>query len=191
MERAELDCGRVRHGLLRRRRPRARLDAVRPGAALPARAGAAGGAAFGRRGARHLRVPRRRVEPVGAAVALPGRDRRGARPRRARRSRRSPTATPRASRPTSASACTRRCSRPTSSRTSASAIVRSPGRVGLARLELGGLAAGARGRRARRCCGAEGGAAAGARSGAASLETVRRERVSPACAGLGMLPVNE
>ena len=41
MERVELEFGAVRHRLLRRRRARARLDAVRPGAALPARLGAA------------------------------------------------------------------------------------------------------------------------------------------------------
>ena len=73
---------RVGDGLLRRRRARARLDAVRAGAGVPARGGAAGRAAVGRLDPRHVRVPRRPVEPVGAAVALPRRDRRGARPRR-------------------------------------------------------------------------------------------------------------
>ena len=55
----------------------ARLDAVRAGAALPARRRAARGPAVGRRRARHVRVPRRPLEPVGDAVALPRRDRRG------------------------------------------------------------------------------------------------------------------
>ena len=73
--------GRLGHGLLRRRRARARLDAVRAGGALPARGGAAGGAAVRRRGARHVRVPRRPVEAVGDAVVLPDRDRRSARTR--------------------------------------------------------------------------------------------------------------
>ena len=110
--------GRLGDGLLRRRRPGARLDAVRPGRAVPARGRAARRPAVGRRGARHLRVPRRRVEPVGAAVALPRGDRRRTAARE--RSRPSRTATRKASRATSASTCTRRSSRATSSRTSAS-----------------------------------------------------------------------
>ena len=110
-----------------------------PARCVPARARAAGRAAVRRRDPRHLRLPRRRVEPVGAAVALPRRDRRGARPRRARargvlvplpRGRVGVRALP---------ACTRRSSRRTSSPTSGSRSCAPPGRVGLSRLELGGL----------------------------------------------------
>ena len=111
---------RLGHRLPGRRGAAARLDAVRACAAVPARGGAAGGTALARRRARHLRLPRRPVEPVGDAVALPGRDRRGARPGARPPSRRSPTAIRRASRPTSGSRSTRRSSRATSSRTSAS-----------------------------------------------------------------------
>ena len=60
------DGGRVGclgHRLLRRRRAAARLDAVRAGGSVPARAGAAGGAAEPRRGARHVRLPHRSVKP--------------------------------------------------------------------------------------------------------------------------------
>ena len=56
--------GRVGHDLLRRRRARARLDAVRAGVVLPARGRPAGGPAVGRRRARHLRLPRRSARAV-------------------------------------------------------------------------------------------------------------------------------
>ena len=83
---------------------------------LPARGRAAGGAAERRRGARHLRVPRRRVEPVGAAVALPGGDRRGARQGRGRaRGVRLPLPGGRVA-ATPGSSCTARSSRTTSCR---------------------------------------------------------------------------
>ena len=54
-----------------------------PAAAFPRATELPAGPAERRRDARHVRVPGRVVEPVGAAVALPRRDRRGARPRRA------------------------------------------------------------------------------------------------------------
>ena len=74
--------GRLGDGLLRRRRQAARLDAVRAVGALPARGGAAGGAALAGGGARHLRLRRRRGDAVGDAVALPRGDRRRAGPGR-------------------------------------------------------------------------------------------------------------
>ena len=75
--------GRLGRRLPRRRRAAARLDAVRPVAVLPARAGAARGAAERRRVPGHVRVSRRAVDAVGDAVALPHGDRRGARSPRA------------------------------------------------------------------------------------------------------------
>ena len=71
--------GRLGHRLLRRRRARARVDAVRAVGALPACGRASGRPAVRGRRARHVRLPRRSVEPVGAAVALPRGDRRRAR----------------------------------------------------------------------------------------------------------------
>src|SRR5215210_4985756 len=65
-----------------RRRQAARLDPVRPGAALPAFGGASRGAAVRRLGARDVRLRRLQLDSVGGAVALPRRDRRGARPGR-------------------------------------------------------------------------------------------------------------
>ena len=67
--------GRLGRGVSRRRRDRDRLDAVRAGRALPARLGAARRTAVGRCRARHVRLHARPREPVGHAVALPGRDR--------------------------------------------------------------------------------------------------------------------
>ena len=145
-----------------------------PAPLFPRAAKLPGGPAFRRRDARHLRLPERRLEPVGAAVALPGRDRRGPRPRRPRRSRRSPIATPRANRPTSASACTRPSSRPTSSRTSASASSAAAGRVGLARLELGGLVPVLEGSPREGAAGAEGSVPPGPGAGAAAVAAPSR-----------------
>ena len=108
--------------------------------------------AVGRRDARHVRLPRRRVEPVGAAVALPGGDRRGARPRARRRSRRSPTATRRASRRTERFHVHKTVFPADFLGDFGFRIVRSAGRVGLARLELGGLVTACSRAGARRCC---------------------------------------
>ena len=55
-----------------------------PAALFPRAAELPAGPPSRRRGARHVRVPRRRVDAVGDAVALPRRDRRRARPGRAR-----------------------------------------------------------------------------------------------------------
>ena len=127
------------------------VDPVRAGAALPARLGAPRRAALGGRDARHLRLPRRLLDAVGAPVALPGRDRRGARPRFS-----------------CIEAFAYRYVEGESSharfrehRTVFPAdfladfgfrVVRTSGRVGLARLELGGLVPVEEGRRAA-CCG--------------------------------------
>ena len=62
--------GRVGHGLLRRRRRLLGSMQYGPARALPARGRAAGRAAVRRRGARHLRVPRRPGDAVGDAVAV-------------------------------------------------------------------------------------------------------------------------
>ena len=107
------------------------------------------GPAVGRRRARDLRVPRAGRRGVDREVAAPRRDRRVARPRARRRSRRSPTATRRASRSRSGSSSTAPCSRATSSTSSASSRVRAQGRVELCRLELGGLVPVEEGRRAK------------------------------------------
>ena len=56
--------GRLGRRLSRRRRKRDRVDAVRPGRALPARMGAARWPAVRGRSARHVRVPRRAGEPL-------------------------------------------------------------------------------------------------------------------------------
>ena len=69
---------RLGDALLRRRRPRCSARCSTGRAALPPRGRAAGRPAVRRRRARHLRVPRRPLEPVGAPVALPRRDRRRA-----------------------------------------------------------------------------------------------------------------
>ena len=112
--------GRLGRRLPRRRRKRDRVDAVRPGRALSARMGAARGPAVRRRGARHLRVPRRSVEPLGPAVAVPRGDRRRTRQEGERaRDVRVPLPGRRVSR-TSGSSSTGRSSRGTSSRTSGS-----------------------------------------------------------------------
>ena len=71
--------GRVGDDLPRRRRPRARLDAVRAVGALSACRRPACRAAVGRRRSRDVRVPALRLAAVGRAVALPRGDRRGAR----------------------------------------------------------------------------------------------------------------
>ncbi len=71
--------GPVGDALLRRRRPSPRLDAVRASGDVPARRRAAGRTTVGRRAARHLRLPRRALDAVGHAVAVPGRHRRRAR----------------------------------------------------------------------------------------------------------------
>ncbi len=84
MEKIELDFGAFGTVYYDADGQGARLDAVRAGGGVPARARAAGRAAVRRRDPDHLRLPRRRVEPLGAAVALPGRDRRGPRPWRPR-----------------------------------------------------------------------------------------------------------
>ncbi len=73
--------GGMGHRVLRRRPSRARLDAVRPVRVVPACGRAACRTAERRRGPRDLRVPHRSDEAVGDAVAVPHRDRRGARPR--------------------------------------------------------------------------------------------------------------
>ena len=101
-----------------------------------------------RRAARHLRLPRRPLDAVGDAVALPGRDRRRARQGRARgRGVRLPLpggdVDARALHPS-----TGRSSRTTSSRTSASRSCARQGLVELARLELGGLVPVLEGKRA-------------------------------------------
>ena len=121
-----------------------------PAAAFPRAQRAAGRAALGRRDPRHVRVPRRRRRARGCCS-------RSSWPRSARRatgararSRRSRTATPRASRRTSASRCTRRCSRRLP-RDFGFDVLRAAGRVGLSRLDLGGLQPVAEGS-ARRCC---------------------------------------
>ena len=146
------------------------VDPVRAGAALPARLRAAGGPAVRGRDARHLRLPRRRVVAVGAAVALPRRDRRGARPRRRLRSRRSPTAMSRA-RPSQARFREHRTVFPADFLGDFGfRVVRTSGRVGLARLELGGLVPVEEGTRAAGAAGGEGGVPAGAGAGAAALE---------------------
>ncbi len=112
---------RVGHDLPRRRGAAARLDAVRAGGPLSARGRVARRPAVARRGARHLRVPRRPLEPVGDAVALPRGDRRGARPGRdGGRGVRVPLSGGRDA-VRALPGPTRRCSRATSSRTSASA----------------------------------------------------------------------
>ena len=71
--------GGVGDGLSRRRRPRPRLDAVRPVVALPACRRSSGRPSVGRRGARHVCLPADGDAAVGRAVALPRRDRRGTR----------------------------------------------------------------------------------------------------------------
>ena len=87
---------------------------------LPARGRPSGRPAVGRRRARHLRVPDRRRSGVGREVALPRRDRRGARPgRQGARGVRLPLSRARVDRGRGSSS-TARCSRATSSRTSAS-----------------------------------------------------------------------
>ena len=112
---------------------------------------------------------------MGDAVALPHGDRRGARPPGAARSRRSRTATPRASRRTSVSRCTARCSRATSSRTSGFRTLRAQGRVELCRLELGGLQPVLEGMRAEVMRKLQRGLRAGACAAADSV-TLRRRR---------------
>ena len=139
MEKVELEFGAWGTRLLRLRQAGARLDAVRPGAGVPARGGAARRAAVGRLDPRHVRVPRRPVEPMGAAVALPRRDRRGARPRRGRASRRSRTAIRRASRAYERFRVHRTVFPQDFLADFGFQVVRSAGRVGLSRLELGGL----------------------------------------------------
>ena len=74
--------GRLGDALRRRRRPAARVDAVRAGGLFPRAAELPAGPPSRRRRARHVRLPRRPVEAVGDAVAVPDRDRRGAGPRR-------------------------------------------------------------------------------------------------------------
>ena len=100
-----------------------------PAPLFPHAVRASGGPALRRGDARHLRLRHRPVEPVGAAVALPGGDRRGARPRRrVDRGVRLPLPGGRVGR-TSAS-CTRPSSRSTSSATSASGSSAAPGGSG-------------------------------------------------------------
>ena len=81
-EQARLDrrrrggVGSVGRRLLRRRRPDARVDAVRAGRPLSAGLGAARRAAVGGRRSDHVRLSRRPGDAVGPAVTVPGRDRR-------------------------------------------------------------------------------------------------------------------
>ena len=120
-----------------------------PAALFPRAAELPAGPPSRRRGARHVRLPRRRARARGCCSrsSSPRSARRATRARR--RSRRSPTATRRASPRTSASSSTGRSSRATSSPTSASRRCASQGRVELARLELGGLVPVVEGKRER------------------------------------------
>ena len=148
------------------------VDPVRAGAALPACVRAAGGPPSDDAMLVTCAYLVDESAPVGAAVADPRRDRRGARPRRDRdRGVRLPLGRERVGRE----------GRFRAHRTVFPAdflgdfgfrVVRTSGRVGLARLELGGLAAG-RGRQARAgTARREGGVHARAAAGAAALSVV-------------------
>ena len=79
--------------LPRRRRPGARLDAVRAGRALPARRRPPGGPAVRRRRARHVRLPALGLAARGSSSRSSSRRSARRATRARRRSRRSPTAT--------------------------------------------------------------------------------------------------
>ena len=139
MEKVELDFGAWGTVYYDARRPRARLDAVRAVAGVPARVRAAGRPAVRRLDARHVRVPRRRVESRGCCS-------RSSSPRSARRataalrrSRRSRIATPRASRAYERFRVHKTVFPQDFLADFGFQVVRSSGRVGLSRLELGGL----------------------------------------------------
>ena len=164
---------RVRHRLLRLGRAGARLDAVRAGGSVPARYELPGGPRERRRDARHVRLPRRRRRAPGCCS-------RSSSPRSARRataaraaSRRSRIATPRAS-PSYERFRVHQTVFPQDFLADFGfEVVRAAGRVGLSRLELGGLAAGRGGR---------------AREGAAGREgRIRRPRAGAARRGRDMI----